>query len=106
MGRIERTFPRDRILEAYLNNAYLGREAHGAADAATTYFGKSLASLDVSEIALLLARFRLPRPSERDGEWRNHMLDRMLAAGLIDQAQAAAAKAAPLPPIDGPSRKP
>lgn len=106
MGRIERTFARDRILEAYLNNAYLGRGAYGAADAATAYFGKSLASLDVDEIALLLARFRMPMTSQHDGEWRNRMLDRMLAAGLIDQTQATAAKAAPLPLIAGPPRKP
>ncbi|WP_316188170.1 MULTISPECIES: transglycosylase domain-containing protein [unclassified Bradyrhizobium] len=106
MGRIERTFTRDRILEAYLNNAYLGRRTYGAADAATTYFGKALASLDIGELAFLLARFRRPWTSEHDSEWRDRMLDRMLAAGLIDQAQAIAAKAAPLPPIDGPSHKP
>lgn len=106
MGRIERTFTRDRILEAYLNNSYLGHRTHGAADAATTYFGKALASLDIGEIAFLLARFRWPWPSEHDSEWRNRMLDRMLAAGLIDQAQATAAKAAPLPPIDGQPRNP
>ncbi|BAM91004.1 putative penicillin-binding protein 1A [Bradyrhizobium oligotrophicum S58] len=105
-GRIERTFTRDRILEAYLNNAYLGRGAYGAADAATAYFGKSLASLDIDEIALLLTRFRMPMTSRHDSEWRNLMLDRMLAAGLIDQAQATAAKAAPLSLIAGPLRKP
>ncbi|XUM20179.1 transglycosylase domain-containing protein [Bradyrhizobium oligotrophicum S58] len=106
MGRIERTFSRDRILEAYLNNAYLGRGAYGVAAAANAYFGKSLASLDIDEIALLIARFRMPRPSERDSEWRNRIIDRMLSADLIDQAQATAAKAAPLPPIDGPPRNP
>ncbi|CCE01066.1 transglycosylase domain-containing protein [Bradyrhizobium sp. STM 3809] len=108
MGRIERTFTRDRILEAYLNNAYLGRGAYGAADAATAYFGKSLASLDIDEIALLLARFRMPMTSitsRHDSEWRDRMLDRMLAAGLIDQAQATAAKAAPLSLIARPPRK-
>jgi len=106
MGRIERTFTRDRILEAYLNNAYLGRGTQGVAAAATAYFGKSLASLDIDEIALLIARFRMPRPSQRDSEWRNRILDKMLSAGLIDQAQATAAKAAPLPPTDGPPRNP
>ncbi|MGJ4949279.1 transglycosylase domain-containing protein [Bradyrhizobium sp. HKCCYLS20291] len=106
MGRIERTFTRDRILEAYLNNAYLGRGAYGAADAATAYFGKSLASLDIDEIALLLARFRTPMTSQRDSEWRDRMLDRMLAAGLIDEAQTATAKAAPLSLIAAPPRKP
>ena len=104
MGRIERTFTRDRILEAYLNNAYLGRGTQGVAAAANAYFGKSLASLDIDEIALLIARFRMP--SQRDIEWRNRILDRMLSAGLIDEAQATAAKAAPLPPTDGPPRNP
>ncbi|MGJ4929602.1 transglycosylase domain-containing protein [Bradyrhizobium sp. HKCCYLS2038] len=106
MGRIERMFTRDRILEAYLNNAYLGRKSYGIADAANAYFGKSLASLDVNEIALLIARFQLPRPSERDSEWRNRIIDKMLSAGLIDEAQATAAKATPVPALAGQPRNP
>ncbi|GLH79882.1 hypothetical protein SSBR45G_47910 [Bradyrhizobium sp. SSBR45G] len=106
MGRIERTFTRDRILEAYLNNAHLGRKSFGVASAANAYFDKSLASLDVSEIAFLVARFRTPYLRTHIQERRDVAIDTMLSAGLIDQAQATAAKAAPLPPIDGPPRNP
>ncbi|WP_315782548.1 MULTISPECIES: transglycosylase domain-containing protein [unclassified Bradyrhizobium] len=106
MGRLERTLSRERILDSYLNDSYLGRNAYGVAAAATAHFGKPLAGLDVGEIALLIARFQMPRPSERDNERRSYILDKMLTAGLIDQAQATAARAAPLPPIDGPPRNP
>jgi len=100
MGRIERTFTRDRILEAYLNNAYLGRATYGAVAAATAYFDKPLERLDVAEIAFLVTRFRMPSVKTRNRERRDIVIDRMLSAGLIDEAQAAAAKAAPLPVPD------
>lgn len=106
MGRIERTFTRDRILEAYLNNAYFGRGAFGAADAATAYFGRSIASLDIGEIAWLITRLRIPKPTRYDQERRDRVIDTMLAAGLIDQAQAAAAKAVQPPTSGGPPRNP
>ncbi|MGJ4997539.1 transglycosylase domain-containing protein [Bradyrhizobium sp. HKCCYLS3077] len=106
MSRLERTLSRERILESYLNDSYVGYNTYGVAAAATAHFGKSLASLDVDEIALLITRFRWPRPSERDSEWRNYILDKMLSAGLIDEAQATAAKAAPLPVLAVPPRKP
>jgi penicillin-binding protein 1A len=106
MSRLERTLSRERILESYLNDTYLGRNAYGVAAAATAHFGKPLASLDIGEIALLMARFQMPMASQRDSERRNDILDRMLAAGLIDEAQAAAAKAAPLSLIAAPPRKP
>jgi penicillin-binding protein 1A len=99
-GRIERTFGRDRILEAYLNNAYLGRGTYGVVAAANVYFGKSLASLDVSEIAFLVTRFRSPRPSQGDSDLRNRVIDTMRSAGLIDEAQATSAKAVPVPAAD------
>ncbi|WP_244423135.1 transglycosylase domain-containing protein [Bradyrhizobium sp. ORS 375] len=106
MGRLERTLSRERILDAYLNDSYLGRNAYGVAAAATAHFGKPLADLDIGEVALLIARFQMPRPSERDSERRNFFLDKMLAAGLIDHAQATAARAAPLPAIYGAPRNP
>ncbi|WP_434914224.1 transglycosylase domain-containing protein [Bradyrhizobium sp. HKCCYLS3013] len=106
MGRLERTLSRERILDSYLNDSYLGRNAYGVAAAATAHFGKPLADLNIDEIALLLARFQMPRPSERDGERRNYMLDKMLSAGLIDEAQATAARAAPLPAVDTTPRSP
>ncbi|CAL76407.1 Putative penicillin-binding protein 1A [Bradyrhizobium sp. ORS 278] len=106
MGRLERTLSRDRILESYLNDSYLGRNAYGVAAAATAHFGKPLTDLDIGEIALLIARFQVPTPSERDSERRSYILDKMLSAGLIDEAQASAAKATPLSLIAAPPHNP
>jgi membrane peptidoglycan carboxypeptidase len=106
MGRIERTFTRDRILEAYLNNAYLGRKTFGVTAAAAAYFDKPLASLDVADVAFLVTRFRMPGSHYHDRERRELVIDRMLANSVIDEAQATAAKAAPLPALDGLPRKP
>lgn len=52
---IERTFPKDRIFELYLNQIYLGNGAHGVEAAAQRYFGKSARNLNVAEGALLAA---------------------------------------------------
>ncbi|WP_315798090.1 transglycosylase domain-containing protein [Bradyrhizobium sp. SZCCHNRI3043] len=105
MGRLERTLSRERILESYLNDTYLGRGTVGVAAAARAYFDKSLADLKIEDIAFLIARFRYPSYRSQDHSGRDVVIDRMLSTGFIDQAQAAAAKAAPLPTIDAP-RKP
>ncbi|WP_271592639.1 transglycosylase domain-containing protein [Bradyrhizobium sp. CCBAU 65884] len=98
MQRVTRSLSRDRILEIYLNESYLGRGAYGVAAAAEVYFGKALADLDIGEIALLMTRARRPYPSRTfDTDSRNHAIDRMHAAGLISETQAAAAKGRPLP---------
>jgi membrane peptidoglycan carboxypeptidase len=97
MGRIERAFGRDRILETYLNNAYLGRGTYGVAAGANAYFGKPLTSLDIDEIAFLVARFRMPGSHKVERQRRDIVVNKMLSAGLIDGQQALTAKAAPLP---------
>ncbi|WP_028135287.1 transglycosylase domain-containing protein [Bradyrhizobium japonicum] len=103
MQRVTHSLPRDRILEIYLNESYLGRGAYGVAAGAEAYFGKPLAELDVDEIAFLLLRARLPYPSRYfDTRSRDYVIDRMQTAGLIDEAQAAAAKGRPLPLTDMP----
>ena len=51
--RIEAALPKDRILELYLNEIYLGRGAYGVAAAAQTYFDKSLDELTLGEAAFL-----------------------------------------------------
>ncbi|UFZ06867.1 transglycosylase domain-containing protein [Bradyrhizobium ontarionense] len=106
MGRLERTLSRERILESYLNDTYLGRGTVGVAAAAGAYFDKSLADLKVEDIAFLIARFRYPPYRRLEHSGRDVIIDRMLSAGFIDQAQAAAAKAAPLPAIDRQPRHP
>jgi penicillin-binding protein 1A len=51
--RIEAVLPKDRILELYLNEIYLGAGAYGVAAAALTYFDKSLDELSLGEAAFL-----------------------------------------------------
>ena len=53
--RIDATYPKDKILELYLNEIYLGEHSYGVAAAALNYFGKSLDELDISEVAFLAA---------------------------------------------------
>jgi penicillin-binding protein 1A len=54
-SRIEAAMPKDRILELYLNEIYLGSRAYGVTTAALTYFNKSLDELTLGEAAFLAA---------------------------------------------------
>src|SRR5690606_24096745 len=51
--RIEQAYPKDRILELYLNEIYFGLGAYGVAGAALTYFDKSVNELTIAEAAYL-----------------------------------------------------
>jgi penicillin-binding protein 1C len=57
---LERMLSKPQILEAYFNVAYYGAGAYGVADAARRYFGRGLATLDDSELALLALLPRAP----------------------------------------------
>jgi len=62
--RIERAYSKERILELYLNQIYLGQGTYGIAAASLEYFDKSVKDLDYTEAALLAA---LPKaPSKYD----------------------------------------
>ena len=100
--RIERAFTKDRILELYLNEIFLGNRSYGVASAALNYFDKSLDELTVAEAAMLAG---LPKaPSSYDPvdnpeaalQRRNYVLGRMLADGYITAAEADAARAEPI----------
>lgn len=96
--RVTSILSRDRMLEIYLNENYLGRGAYGVAAGAQAYFGKPLQDLDVDEIAFLIMRARRPFPSRYfNTDSRNYVIDRMQAAGLISETQAAVAKSRVLP---------
>ena len=58
--RIETTFPKDKILELYLNEIYLGLGNYGVAAAALNYFGKSVHELGIAEVAYLAALPKAP----------------------------------------------
>ena len=58
--RIERTYPKDKILELYLNEIYLGIGAYGVAAASLSYFNKELQDLTIEEAAYLAALPKAP----------------------------------------------
>jgi penicillin-binding protein 1A len=58
--RIERAFTKERILELYLNQIYLGQGTYGVASASSEYFDKSIKELDYAEAALLAALPKAP----------------------------------------------
>ena len=66
--RIERVLSKQRILELYLNQIYLGSGAYGVAAASLEYFDKSIKDLDYSETALLAA---LPKAPSKYNPYRN-----------------------------------
>ena len=69
--RIERALSKQRILELYLNQIYLGSGAYGVAAASLEYFDKSIKDLNYSESALLAA---LPKAPSKYNPYRNIQL--------------------------------
>src|SRR5437588_572061 len=82
--RIERAYTKDKILELYLNEIYLGIGAYGVAAASLLYFDKSVHELTIAEAAYLAALPKAPnnyhpfRQRERAIERRNYVIDRMV----------------------------
>jgi len=100
--RIERALSKDRILELYMNQIYLGYGSYGVAAAALNYFNKSMDELSIAETAFLAALPKAPNnynPVKRRPQAtarRNWVIGRMLEEGLISNAEAEQAKATPL----------
>jgi penicillin-binding protein 1A len=100
--RIERTYSKDKILELYLNEIYLGLGAYGIAAASLVYFDKSVNELTVAEAAYLAALPKAPaalhpvRNHDRAVERRNYVIDRLLENGWIAAADAEKARKSPL----------
>jgi len=69
--RIERALSKERILELYLNQIYLGGGAYGVASASLEYFDKSISELDYDEAALLAA---LPKAPSRYNPYKDIVL--------------------------------
>ncbi|WP_082012413.1 penicillin-binding protein 1A [Belnapia sp. F-4-1] len=102
--RIEETLPKDRILELYLNEIFLGYQAYGVAAAAQAYFNKGLDELTLGESAFLAVLpkgpnnynpMRFPEAARARRDW---VLDRMVEDRAVTPAEAAAAKAEPIVP--------
>ena len=99
---LEKRYSKDRLLEIYLNQIYLGHGAYGVEAAARTYFGASVQELTLSQAALLAALPRAPgnySPFEHPDVARRRravVLTRMVEQGYITPEQAKRANAAPL----------
>jgi penicillin-binding protein 1A len=100
--RIESVLTKEQILELYLNEIPLGRQAFGVQAASRAYFGKDVDQLALHEAAFLAILPKAPemygrtKHAERALERRNWVLDQMVRADWATPEQAAAAKAQPL----------
>ena len=100
--RMERDFTKQEILATYLNVIFFGQRSYGVAAAAETYYGKSLAQLNVSEAATLAGIIQVPSrynpmtsPAMAQTR-RNYVLRRMEQLGYIDAETAKTAHATPI----------
>ncbi|WP_460450083.1 penicillin-binding protein 1A [Alsobacter sp. SYSU BS001988] len=100
--RIESTYTKDKILELYLNEIYLGLGNYGVAAAALNYYGKSVHELTLAETAYLAALPKAPsdlhpfRNRDRAVERRNYVVDRMVENGYVSREDGEKAKKEPL----------
>jgi penicillin-binding protein 1A len=100
--RLESTFSKDKILELYLNQIYLGFGNYGVAAAALNYYGKSVHELTIAEAAYLAALPKAPSTyhpiNNKDAAIgrRNYVIDRMVDNGYISKEDAVTARAEPL----------
>ena len=101
-NRISDALSKDRVLELYLNEIYLGANSYGVAAAAQTYFNKTLSQLSPQEAAYLAALPKKPsdlhpvRDMKAAVSRRNYVLNQMYLNGYLDQPTATASEAAPL----------
>jgi len=103
---LEARFSKNEILEAYLNEVYLGQDGahaiHGFGLASEFYFSRPLNKLPLDQVAALIALVRGPsyydlrRRPERALKRRNLVLDEMFAHGDISEQQAKKAKQMPI----------
>jgi penicillin-binding protein 1A len=97
--KVEEALSKDRILEIYLNEIFLGQRAYGFASASKTYFGKPMEQLSIAEAAMLAGLPQNPYYAnpvtnfERATARQRLVLERMRAVGAITETQLASARA-------------
>ena len=100
--RIESAYSKDKILELYLNEIYLGMGAYGVAAASLNYFNKELKDLTIEEAAYLAALPKAPnnynpfKAKAKATERRNWIIGQMAENGYITEAESEAAQKKPL----------
>lgn len=98
---VTRRYPKEKILEWYLNYNYYGNLAYGVEAASQVYFGKSSRDLNLAEAAMLapIPQFPLLNPIDRPEEAKRRQglaLRALVEAGEIKQDEAVAAFQEPL----------
>lgn len=97
--KIEGMLSKERILEIYMNQIYLGQRAYGFAAASEIYFGKPLKEITVGEAAMLAGLPKAPSAynpianPKRAKQRQRYIVERMLENGFITQEQHDAALA-------------
>lgn len=87
--KMEREYPKNKILELYLNQIYMGHRSYGVNAAAQIYYGKPLAELTLAENAMIAGLPKAPsaynpiRNESRAMQRRNYVLNRMLELNFI-----------------------
>ena len=99
--RLEKALTKEEILYLYLNNVFLGHHAYGVQSAAENYFRKNVGELSLAEMATLAGLPQSPSANpyasaKKAKERRSYVLGRMLADGMIAQADYTAAMGAPV----------
>ncbi|WP_026325788.1 transglycosylase domain-containing protein [Sphingomonas sp. Mn802worker] len=100
--RIEQTLSKQQILELYLNQIFLGRNAYGVEAASHAYFDKELPELTLAQMAYLAILPKGPanydpfRDTDRALARRSYVLREMARNGFVTEAQARAADAEPI----------
>jgi len=107
--RIERHYSKQRILEVYVNQVFLGASAYGVRAAARAYFDRSLDQLDTAQAALIAGLAQAPGRADpfvdpdAARRRRDEVLSRMVVAGFLAPEAARAARQQPLglhpPPV-------
>ena len=106
-SRLEETLSKEKILELYLNEIFLGQNSFGVTAAAQSYFNKTLEELTPSEAAYLASLPKSPsnRHPVRDREqavfWRDNTLREMFENGYISETEYDLAVASELKSVQG-----
>src|SRR5687768_5214558 len=109
-SQLEQTLSKERILELYLNEIWLGYRSYGVGAAAYNYFGKSISDLTLAESAYLASLPKGPdnyHPIRRKAAAmgrRNWVIDQMANLGWVTREAAEAAKAEDLKVQGEPTR--
>ncbi len=100
--RIEQTYSKDKILELYLNEIFLGARAYGVAAASLEYFAKPIEELSIEEAAFLAALPKAPNNYQPEKHYqaamdrRNWVIDEMVDNGYITRTEGELAKVKPI----------